>query len=115
MIVRTACFEGTVKPEDIDRFDAFVVDEVVPLMKRFPGVRSVRVLRAVSIEDDGPLLHMTFESSYDSVEAMERAFVDPVRQALKARIAEIWPLFHGRLFHVTQKVLSDECVATDVR
>lgn len=115
MIIRTACFEGTVKPGDVDRFDVFVADEVVPLMKRFPGVRSVRVLRALSIEDEGPLLYMTFESCYDSVEAMERAFADPVRQVLKAKIAQIWPLFHGRLFHITQKVLVDESVQATER
>lgn len=97
MIVRTACLEGTVKPEDVDRLDAFVIEQLVPLMKRFPGVRAVRVLRALSIEDGGPRLHMTFESSYDSVDAMERAFADPVRQVLKAQLAQIRPWFQGRL------------------
>jgi len=110
MIVRTACLEGFVNPEDIDRFDAFIAHEVVPLMKRFPGVRSVRVMRAQSIEDDGPMLLMTFESVYDTVDAMTHAFTSPVRLLLKAKIAEIMPLFNGRLFHITQKLLVDEPV-----
>ena len=46
MCVRTTYLEGIVDPEDIDRFDTFIAHEVVPLMKRFPGVRSVRVMRA---------------------------------------------------------------------
>lgn len=110
MIVRTACLEGRVAPEDRERFDAFIASEVVPLMKRFPGVRSVRVMRAESVEDGGPALHMTFESVYDSVAAMERAFTFPVRQELKARMAEILPLFSGRLFHITQRLIADERV-----
>jgi hypothetical protein len=110
MIVRTACLEGTVKPEDIDRFDAFIASEVVPLMKRFPGVRSVRVMRAQAVEDNGPMLHMTFESVYDTVDAMDHAFAHPVRQMLKRKMAEAMPLFEGRLFHITQKLLADETV-----
>ena len=110
MIVRTACLEGRVAPEHVARFDAFIAAEIVPLMKRFPGVRSVRVMRAQRIEDDGPLLHMTFESVYDSVEAMDHAFTYPVRQELKARMREILPLFSGRLFHITQHLIADERV-----
>ncbi|KQX86725.1 hypothetical protein [Variovorax sp. Root473] len=113
MIVRTACLEGSVKPQDIARFDAFITSEVVPLMKRFPGVRSVRVMRAQSIEDDGPKLYMTFESAYDTVDAMANAFAHPIRQVLKSRLAEIMPLFDGRLFHITQYLLADEPVLSD--
>jgi FeS assembly ATPase SufC len=89
MIVRIAYLEGNVKPADLERFDAFIASEVVPLMKRFPGVRSVRVMRAQTIEENGQPLHMTFESVYDSVEAMNHAFTFPVRQELKAKMAEL--------------------------
>ncbi len=110
MIVRTACLEGRVQPQDIDRLDVLVATEIVPLMKRFPGVLSVRVLRALSIEDDGPLLHLTFESAYESEDAMRKAFLDPVRQELKAKLSLITPMFIGRLFHITQKLIADERV-----
>ena len=110
MIVRIAYLEGNVKPADREGFDAFIASEVVPLMKRFPGVRSVRVMRAQSIEENGPSLHMTFESVYDSVEAMNHAFTFPVRQELKAKMAQIMPLFTGRLFHITQHLIADEAV-----
>ncbi|KAF4530415.1 hypothetical protein B566_EDAN018559 [Ephemera danica] len=93
------------------QFDAFVAEQIVPLMKRFPGVRAVRVLRALSVEEDGPPLHMTFESVYDSPQAMAHAFTFPVRQELKARMQEILPLFDGRLFHVTHRLLADEALA----
>lgn len=108
MIVRCAYLEGRVEAANLARFDDFIAREIVPVMKRFPGVRSVRVMRALSVEDDGPLLHMTFESVYDSVEAMNHAFDFPVRQELKARMKEILPLFTGRLFHITQELIADE-------
>lgn len=111
MIVRTACLEGSVQLQDIDRLDALVATEIVPLMKRFPGVQSIRVLRALSIEDDGPRLHLTFESAYESEDAMRQAFLDPVRQELKAKLALIAPWFTGRLFHITQKLIADERMA----
>lgn len=110
MIVRTAYLEGEVAPQNMERFDAFIATEVVPIMKRFPGVMSVRVMRAQGIEDNGPALYMTFESVYDSVEAMNHAFFFPVRQELKAKMAEIIPLFKGRLFHITQHLLADDSV-----
>lgn len=108
MIVRTACLQGSVKPQDIDRLDRFVAEEVVPLMKSFPGVRSVRVLRALCVEDDGPLLHMTFESAYDDEQAMRSAFTHPVRSELRARLEHIKPWFEGRMFHITHKLIADE-------
>ena len=110
MIVRTAYLEGEVRPEEIEHFDAFITTEVVPIMKRFPGVRSVRVMRAMTIEDGGPSLHMTFESAYDSIEAMNHAFTFPVRQELKTKMIQIMPLFKGRLFHITQHLITDESV-----
>ncbi|MFC7407560.1 EthD family reductase [Hydrogenophaga atypica] len=111
MIVRTAILEGEVKPEDRARFDAFVETEIVPLTTQFPGIKSVRIMRAQSIEDNGPLLYMTFESVYESVDAMNHAFTFPIRKELKAKFAEIMPLFHGRLFHITQHLITDEKVA----
>lgn len=111
MIVRTAYLEGRVLPENAQRFDAFISTEVVPILKRFPGVKSVRVMREQGIEDGGPSLYMTFESVYDSLEAMNHAFTFPVRQELKTKMGEILPLFEGRLFHITQHLVADESAA----
>jgi hypothetical protein len=67
-------------------------------------------MRAQTIEENGQPLHMTFESVYDSVEAMNHAFTFPVRQELKAKMAQIMPLFTGRLFHITQHLIADDAV-----
>ena len=54
MIVSCAYLEGSVRPEHRSRFDAFISAEIVPLMKQLPDATSVRVMRADTIEDDGP-------------------------------------------------------------
>ena len=110
MIVRTAYLQGEVKLEDQDRFDAFIAAQVVQLMKKFQDVRSVRVMRALSVEESGHPLYMTFESVYDSIESMEHAFTFPIRQELKTKMIQILPLFKGRLFHITQHLIADESV-----
>ncbi|SOY68873.1 conserved hypothetical protein [Cupriavidus taiwanensis] len=107
MIVRCAYLEGSVRPEHRSRFDAFINAEIVPLMKQFPGATSVRVMRANTIEEEGPSLYMTFETVYPSVEAMEQAFAQPVRRLLRQKLREIKPLFEGRVFHITQTLLAD--------
>ena len=111
MIIRSAVLEGSVKPEDSARFDAFISNEIVPLMKQFPGVKSVRVLRANLIDEGGTPLHMIFESKYESMDAMNHAFTHPVRLELRAKLKEILELFEGRMYHVTQDVLADDPVA----
>lgn len=107
MIVRAAYLEGRVPPQHMAQFDAFIIREIAPVMRRFPGVRSVRVLRTLGSEDGAPDLHMTFESVYDSIDAMNHAFTFPVRQELKQRMQEIIPLFTGRLIHITHDLLAD--------
>lgn len=108
MIVRTAHLHGQPKPGHEPEFDALVMQDIVPLMMQFPGVRATRVLRAAKVEDDGPLLYLSFESVYDSQQAMEAAFQAPIRQELRARLQKIMALFDGHIFHITQQLLHDD-------
>jgi hypothetical protein len=107
MIVRCVYLEGDVNKAEQERFDAFLVDEILPLMKRFPGALSTRIMKSGSIEDGGRQIYATFETVYTSQDAMAFAFTQPVRKELKAKLAEILPLFHGRMFHITQEILGE--------
>jgi uncharacterized protein (TIGR02118 family) len=107
MVVRCVYLEGTVDGEDRERFDRFMVEEILPLMKRFPGAVSARIMRQLSVEDGGRPLYMTFETVYPSLEALEYAFTQPIRKELKAKLSEIMPLFGGRMFHITQELLGE--------
>ena len=75
-------------------------------MSRFDSAQSVRVMRAQDIDDGAPPIYMTFETVYPSEEAMLYAFSQPVRAELRAKLAEILPLFHGRIFHITQTLMA---------
>lgn len=110
MIARCVYLEGDFAPGKREEFEAFCVQEILPLMKRFPGVLSVRIMSALDIEDSGHALRISFESIYPSREAMDYAFTQPTRQELKKKLAEKLPLFKGRMFHITQQVLTDETV-----
>jgi len=46
MYVRCAYFVGDVASENQDKFNRFFEDEAIPLIHKFPGIRSVRLLRA---------------------------------------------------------------------
>jgi hypothetical protein len=112
MIARCVYLEGTIEDSKKEEFEKFLIDEILPLMKRFPGVRSVRVMSALRVEDEGRNLCISFESIYPDLATMEFAFTQPIRGMLKQKLSEIMPLFHGKMFHITQTVLADEFLAT---
>ena len=110
MIARCVYLEGSIGAENRVAFETFLIGEIVPLMKRFPGVLSVRVMSAMEIEDDGREISISFESLYASREAMNFAFTQPIRGQLKKKLGEILPLFNGTMFHITQNVLVDDTI-----
>jgi hypothetical protein len=112
MIARCVYLEGSIEDSRKKEFEKFLIDEIVPLMKRFPGVLAVRVMTALQVEDEGRNLCISFESMYPDLATMEFAFTQPIRGMLKKKLSEIIPLFHGRMFHITQNVLVEECLGT---
>jgi hypothetical protein len=103
--------EGSIEDSKREEFEKFLIAEILPLMKRFPGVVSVRVMSALYVEDEGRNLCISFESIYPDLAAMEFAFTQPIRGILKRKLSEIMPLFHGKMFHITQNVLADDFVS----
>jgi len=100
MHVRCAIFEGTVAEADQPRFDAVIRDKVVPIILSFPKIRGMRVLRTKSIEDNGPPVYQIFELQFDSAEDAAVALATPKRGESRAALAEIMPLFTGRIYHL---------------
>lgn len=107
MYVRCAYFEGEVAPENRERFDRFMREEVVPRILRFPGIRRFRIMRAGWHEEGATRLYQTFELTFDSLEAIERALASPERADNVAKMKEIMPLFAGRIVHVNHEVTTD--------
>ncbi len=104
MFVRCAYFEGDVAPENRERFDRVVDQEIAPLMARFPKVRAVRILRGDWFEDAAPRYYQTFEMQFDTAEDIEAALQAPVRKQIHAKLSEILPLFDGSIKHINHRV-----------
>ena len=100
MHVRCAIFEGTVAEKDQKTFDAFIADKVLPILASFPKIRAARVLRAKSVEDNGPPVYQVFELQFDSAEDVAAALASPNRAKSRTALAEIMPLFKGRIYHI---------------
>lgn len=100
MHVRCAIFEGVVAEADQPKFDAFIRDRVVPIISGFPKIRAMRVLRTKSVEDNGPPVYQIFELQFDTAEDAAAALATPKRAESRAALAEIMPLFKGRIYHL---------------
>lgn len=104
MIVRSAVLEGTVDEAEREAFDRRMADTVLPAIARYPGLRKVELRRSAEAEAGAPPVYMTFDLHFDDLEAMHRALASPVRQEVRARIAEAMGPFRGRVYHL---VLAD--------
>ena len=100
MHVRVAIFEGTVEAKDRPRFDAHVRDTVLPIIAGFPKIRSARCLKVAAVEDGGPPVYQIFELAFDNAEDCLAALASPGRAQSRAALAEIMPLFKGRIYHI---------------
>lgn len=99
MIIRQALFEGVVHPGREADFRAYVEAELMPLWRRFPGVREVRVLHGVEHDAGVPpvamILSMAFERAGDLAGALESPVRYESREATKGLLA----MFDGRVRH----------------
>jgi hypothetical protein len=100
MHVRAGIFEGTVDPKDQPAFDAFIQEKVLPILTSFPKIRQARVLRSKSVEDDGPPIYQVFEMQFDTAEDCAAALASPTRARSRAALAEVMPMFKGRIYHI---------------
>ena len=108
MIVRCAYFEGAPAPEHKESFDRFFAEEAPVILKKFPGIISLRIMKAQSVEDNGHQIYLSVESVYPSLEAMKHALTQPAREEFKARMMSIMPMFKGRMFHITQELVAEK-------
>jgi uncharacterized protein (TIGR02118 family) len=106
MYVRCAYFEGTVAPENRERFDRFFEQEVVPLISQFPNIRGVRLLRSEWREEGAPDIYQTIEMTFDSKEDVATALASDARAQNKENTQNsgIMELFQGRLYHINHGV-----------
>lgn len=93
-------YEG--EPEDPDAFVERYVSHHVPIIRSWPGLRDVEILRPADAEDPFPTepggLFMIARFSFDSVEALRAALRSDGRRRAREDFA-LLPPFQGRVRH----------------
>lgn len=100
MITRTAIFEGRIKDGCEERFFAEIRTRLVPIWRRFPHARNIRLLRIASSDADARPIAMIQQIDYPSMEALEEALASPARAEARAVTMELMEMFDGRFYHV---------------
>ena len=108
MIVRQALFEGSVHPGREADFRAYVDDALLPLWRRFPGVREVRVLHEVERDSGVPEVAMVLSMVFDDPEALQAALDSPVRFESREVTRGLLAMFDGRVRHHVYDLSHDE-------
>lgn len=104
MYVRAGYFEGEIAEQDFERFKGHVEREVVPLVLKMPGLRDLRILWGAEFQDGAPSYVLAMEHGYDDKAALEAALASPAREAMRAKLGEVLPLFKGVIRHVNYDV-----------
>ncbi|MCA8879563.1 MAG: hypothetical protein KDA73_06280 [Rhodobacteraceae bacterium] len=99
MIVRQALFEGSIHPGREDDFRAYVETALLPLWRRFPGVREVRVLHEVARDDGLPQVVMILSMVFEDADALQAALDSSVRYDSREVTKGLLAMFDGRVRH----------------
>ncbi len=103
LIVRTAFFEGVVRPGSKAAFDRLLEDTLIPLWRQFPGAEEVSVLRPMAADDGAPTYALVLATRYPDLATMDRALSSDIRELTREPSNRLKNLFDGRVFHVTFK------------
>ena len=99
MIVRQAFFEGAIHEGREAEFRAFVEKRLMPMWRRFPGARDVRVMFARDRDEGAPPFALSLAIVFDDRKALAAALESPVRFESRAVTAQLMQMFDGRIHH----------------
>ncbi|MBP0616870.1 hypothetical protein [Jiella mangrovi] len=99
MIVRQAFFEGSIRDGQETAFRTFVETRLIPMWRRFPDVRDVRVLFARDRDAGAPSFALSLAMIFDDDAALEAALASPVRYESRAVTQELMAMFEGHIHH----------------
>lgn len=99
MIVRQALFEGSVHAGREAEFRTFVEGRLMPMWRRFPGAREVRVLFSLARDEGAPPFPLSLAMAFDDEAALAAALEAPIRFESRAVTAELMTMFDGRIHH----------------
>ena len=106
MYVRCAYFVGTVAAEHQAEFDRVYKEQAMPLIARFPKIRSARLLRGDWHEDGAPPVYQVIELTFDSKADLEAALASDARHANLKMLKEsgVEDYLDGKIYHINYAV-----------
>lgn len=104
MLVRTAFWIGEPKPGRAEELTAILTEVLVPTMRQFPGVESIKVLWPKDLEDSPPNIFCQVFIEYSSEEGMQQMMECPERAALRPKVLEAVSMFDGTISHINYDV-----------
>lgn len=104
MILRQALFEGRIHPGREAEFRAYVDEALLPLWRRFPGLRELRVLHEIDRDDGVPPVALALCMAFDDRAALDAPIRYESREVTKGLLA----LFDGQLRHHVFDLARDE-------
>lgn len=113
MIVRQALFEGAIHPCRKAEFDDYVETALLPLWRRFPGAREVRVLREIERDAGMPEVAMVLSMTFDDRRALAAALDSPIRFESREVTKGLLALFDGRVRHHVFDLAHDAAPSPD--
>ncbi|MGH6859418.1 MAG: hypothetical protein ACRECY_04120 [Phyllobacterium sp.] len=99
MIIRQAFFDGSIRQGCSGQFRTYVAERLLPLWRRFPGVREVRVLHGVARDDGAPDYAMVLSMAFDSEAALADALDSSVRYESREVTKGLMAMFEGHIHH----------------
>jgi antibiotic biosynthesis monooxygenase (ABM) superfamily enzyme len=106
MYIRSAFWIGAPKAGQEKAFADGVNLELVPAMRKFPGVTGVKALWPSKFEDGPPAVALQILVEFDKEEDAATMLASPERAALRPRVKEVAGLFEGKMSHVEYHVAS---------
>ena len=100
MLIRSAYWTGRPAAGQETRVLEMVSDELVPAMRRFPGVAAVKALWPEQRDDGAPPIHCQVVVEFADAAAKDAMMACEERKALRPRVEAAAALFDGALTHI---------------
>lgn len=108
MILRQALFEGRIHSGREAEFRAYVDEALLPLWRRFPGLRELRVLHEIDRDDGVPPVALALCMAFDDRAALAAALDAPIRYQSREVTKGLLALFDGQVRHHVFDLAHDE-------
>lgn len=104
MLVLCAYYEGDVAEADRQRFDDHVENIHLPLVARYPGLKTLCYLKGIPWNGKEPDYYLAFELYFETRDDFESAMSSEIRSTARDDAGNFLPMFEGEVRHVLYEV-----------